>query len=107
MNKKVDIEYEIKKVIVGHLMDLMCYAWKESQRFSDFGVNIQAFGEMEDKLWKSIKFVVGMPEIEELGVWVSDYWLEVFAEYVNAEIPKDKAMQTIINWRNQDFDNTK
>jgi len=85
--------------LVGNFLDSIKSISKENNRLNDAGVQIGCFGTIEANLWDCIKLVVGMPEKEEIGVWVSDYWLEFSFKYDEGTISKEEAVNRIINWR--------
>lgn len=89
---------EMKEVLIGHLLDVMKYAAEENEKFDGFGVNVQAFTHLETKVWESIKLIVGMPDIEVEGIFVSDIWNSYAYSYVIGEISKREAINRIIDW---------
>jgi hypothetical protein len=93
--------YGEKACLVGHFLKSLKKVTTEDVQLSNLGVNISSLGAVEDCLWDCIKLVVGMPEHEELGVWISDYWLDLAFEYINETLPKDEAVIRIIDWQNE------
>ena len=84
----------------------MKYAADENEKFEGFGVNVQAFAELEKKVWESIKLIVGMPDIEMEGIFVSDIWINYAYSYTIGEISKREAIDHIIDWdKKTDFIN--
>lgn len=89
---------ETKSLLVGHLLDVIKYAADENEKFERVGVHINTFSYMESKVWESVKCIVGMPEVEVLGVFISDIWSDYAFAYVNGELSKEEAINYIINW---------
>ncbi|MGD6879274.1 hypothetical protein [Bacillus infantis] len=90
---------ETQKVIVGHFLDVMKYATAESRKYSEVGIEIEAFDRLANKAWASIKFIIGMPEEEEVGVFVSDYWLDFAFYYDEGRISKEEVVDRIVDWK--------
>lgn len=88
-----------KSVLVGHLLDVMKYADDESRRLEEAGITVGVLDSISNKIWDSIKIAVGMPEEEELGVWISDYWLGLVTKYENGEISKEEAISGLVSWK--------
>lgn len=89
---------ELKEVLVGHLLDAMKYASEENEMFEQVGINIQSFGTLENKMWDSIKYIVGMPKKEELGVFISDLWHSYAYDYITGRMSKEDTINYIVNW---------
>lgn len=94
-------ESETKSILVGHLLDVMKYAVDENEKFDEFGVKIQSFSYLEEKVWSSIKLIVGMPEIEMEGIFTSDIWCSFADMYITGEISKREAIEYIISWKSK------
>lgn len=89
---------ELKKQIIGNLLDLLKFGYEESHKLYEVGVKIESLGLLEEKTWDSIKLIVGMPEEQE-NVFASDYWYDFAYEYVEGGLSKEKAINEIVNWK--------
>lgn len=89
-------------ILVGSFLDLMKYANEEYEKLLEVGMDLRTPGKVEEATWDNIKAVVGMPNEEKEGVWISDYWIEFAFGYIRGKLCREEAITRIINWR-EDF----
>lgn len=88
---------DLKKQIIGNLLDLLKFGHEESNKLYEVGVQLESFGLLEKNVWNSIKSIVGMPEEEE-NVFASDYWYDFVYDYMEGDISKEEVVNEILNW---------
>lgn len=88
---------ELKMQLVGNLLDLLKFGYEETDKLSAVGVQVESFNLLEEKVWESIKSVVGMPE-EQKNAFASDYWYGFAYDYTEGKISKEDATNAIVNW---------
>ncbi|UAL49725.1 hypothetical protein K7887_22020 (plasmid) [Sutcliffiella horikoshii] len=83
------------------LLESMKVVHQEKSLLKSVGVDLVSFETVEDNLWDSIKTLVGMPEEKE-GTFISDHWFGIAYDFIKGEIDKEKAVELIISWNDQE-----
>jgi hypothetical protein len=92
-----------KTLMIGSLLESMKVLDREECKLSDVGVHLSSLTVVGNRLWSDIKRVLGMPEKEEIGVWISDYWFDIACDFIDGKCTRKAAVSRLLSWQT-DFD---
>lgn len=91
----------MKGVLLTNLLEAYKGLQKEVAELEKVGINIQSLNTAENTIWDLIKFTVGMPDKEELGVFISDKWMDIAFDYCEDKVELDYVIEKLINWNKE------
>jgi hypothetical protein len=93
------IEREIKKVVVGQLLEMLKITFNTLSYLPSAGADHQKISNLQEDIWISIMHVAGMPNEKEMG-FVADDFLRIAFQYASGDKPnRDEAVNKIFNWK--------